>query len=140
MMWKNFVASLDEELETWQPDYQSFSEEEYANQVSSNQSDGLSPPIFLVTKKSNELIASFLANYKAINISLDIIDDKQYDSSVAFVHNYVVKKEYQKMGIAKKYLKMNMDFLTQVNSFFDKQGRPMTHHVDWDKLKNEPEA
>lgn len=42
------------------------------------------------------------------------------------------------MGIAKKYLKMNMDFLTQVNSFFDKQGRPMTHHVDWDKLKNEP--
>lgn len=138
MMWKNFVASLDEELETWQPDYQSFSKEEYANQVSSNQSDGLSPPIFLVTKKSNELIASFLANYKAINISLDIIDDNQYDSSVAFVHNYVVKKEYQKMGIAKKYLKMNMDFLTQVNSFFDKQGRPMTHHVDWDKLKNEP--
>ena len=138
MMWKNFVASLDEELETWQPDYQSFSKEEYVNQVSSNQSDGLSPPIFLVTKKSNELIASFLANYKAINISLDIIDDNQYDSSVAFVHNYVVKKEYQKMGIAKKYLKMNMDFLTQVNSFFDKQGRPMTHHVDWDKLKNEP--
>jgi hypothetical protein len=38
------------------------------------------------------------------------------------------------MGIAKKFLKMNMDFLTQVNSFFDKQGRPMTHHIDFKTL------
>ena len=134
-MWMQFLSSLDEELETWKPDRQALSEEEYAAQMS-QQEDGFSPPIFLVSKKDNQVIAAFLASYKAIGISLSLFDEInngscEYDNTVSFIHNYVVRKDYQKMGIAKKFLKMSMDFLTQVNSFFDKEGRPMTHHVDF---------
>lgn len=129
-MWMQFLSSLDEELETWKPDRQALSEEEYAEQMS-QQEDGFSPPIFLVSKKDNQVIAAFLASYKAIGVSLELFEEDTYDGTVSFIHNYVVRKDYQKMGIAKKFLKMSMDFLTQVNSFFDKEGRPMTHHVDF---------
>ena len=132
-MWTQFVSSLDEELETWQPDLQALSAEEYAEQMS-KQGDGLSPPIFLLSKKDNQIIAAFLVNYKAIGISLELFEEDTYDGTVSFIHNYVVRKDYQKKGIAKKFLKMNMDFLTQVNSFFDKEGRPMTHRVDFKSM------
>lgn len=132
-MWKQFLSTLDEELETWQPDKQALSEEEYVEKMS-QQCDGLSPPIFLLSKKDNQVIAAFLSNYKAIGVNLELFGGNTYDNTISFIHNYVVRKDYQKMGIAKKFLKMNMDFLTQVNFSFDKEGRPMAPLVDFKNM------
>ena len=135
-MWLKFLNSLGDELDTWQPDYQGITQEEFLN-VLPNLTEGLSPPLFLLNKECTEIVGFFGANYCGIDVDFEA--RWGYKDKTLYVHNYIIKKEYQGRGLAKTYLKLHIDILDQVTHLYQ-DGELLTYYVNREELQTNPEA
>ena len=130
-VWKEFLNSMGEEYDTWQPDYQSTPAEEFAIMVSTLHT-GISPPVFVMEKSTNKIVAHFHSNFCGQGIGF--IPNAKYDDKLLFLHSYVVKKEYQRRGLAKKYLKIHIDWIDMV-SIMHKNDKIYTYDIFSDTHK-----
>ena len=130
-MWNEFLNSMEDEYDTWQPDYQGTSADAFAEMVE-YLDEGISPPLFLIDKSTNKIIANFHVNFCGVGIPFE--PDDWYTNKLLFLHSYVVKKEYQKRGLAKKYLKIHCDWLDVVSVFY-KNNKIYTYDIFSDKSK-----
>ena len=124
-VWNEFLDSMDEEYDTWRPDYQSTSADEFAEMVSYLH-EGASPPLFLMDKSTNKIVAYFHVNF--CGVGSEFIPDNEYYDKLLYLHSYVVKKEHQRKGLAKKYLKIHIDWLDTVGVGY-KDGEAYTYDI-----------
>jgi GNAT superfamily N-acetyltransferase len=128
-MWNEFLNSMDEEYDTWKPDYQSTPADEFAEMVT-HLDEGISPPLFLIDKSTNKIIAHFHVNFCGIDMAFQ--PDKKYNDKLLYLHSYVVKKEYQRKGLAKKYLKMHIGWIDTVGVGYE-NGEIYTYDILTDR-------
>ena len=66
-MWVEFLDSLGDELDTWQPDYQGITQEQFMD-LTTRQSEGLSPALFLLNKECTEIIVVLILILKLVGV------------------------------------------------------------------------